>query len=122
MAQTSGFTIKDSSELDREFGKWVLVRRSLGIQSFGINMVELAPGDDLPEHDELDRDQEELFYIVSGSPTIVIEGEKHPAQPGTFVRLDPELRRTVVNNGDEPATLMIVSAPRSSGYQAMDWA
>ena len=60
--------------------------------------------------------------MVSGSPTIVIEGDKHPAGPGTWVRVDPELKRTVVNNGDEQATVMIISAPRTSGYEPMGWA
>jgi uncharacterized cupin superfamily protein len=118
----AGFTIKDNSELDREHDKWVLVRRSLGIGSFGINMVELPPGEDIPEHDETGRDQEEVFYVVAGNPTIVIDGQKHPAGPGTFVRLDPAPKRCVVNNGDEQATVMIISAPRTSGYEPMSWA
>jgi len=122
LSDKPGFTIKDTSELDRDYGKWVLVRRSLGIESFGINIVELAAGEDIPEHNEVDRDQEELFYVISGSPTFVIEGEKHPAGAGTFARFDPEIRRTVVNHGDEQATVMIVSAPRSSGYEPMSWA
>lgn len=59
---------------------------------------------------------------MSGSPTLVIDGEEHAAPAGTLVRLDPEPRRTVVNRGGEPATVMIASAPRSSGYVPMDWA
>jgi uncharacterized cupin superfamily protein len=75
-----------------------------------------------PEHDERDRDQEEVFIVLDGNPTMVIDGERHPAPAGTFVRLDTELRRTVVNEGDGPASVLIVSAPRSSGYQPMSWA
>ncbi len=41
---------------------------------------------------------------------------------GTFARLDPHLSRTVVNHGEEPAAVLIVSAPRGSGYEPMDWA
>ena len=44
------------------------------------------------------------------------------APAGTFARLDPHLSRTVVNHGDEPASVLIVSAPRGSGYVPMDWA
>jgi hypothetical protein len=39
-----------------------------------------------------------------------------------FARLDPEHRRTVRNDGSEPADVLIVSAPRSSGYEPMAWA
>jgi hypothetical protein len=30
--------------------------------------------------------------------------------------------RTIVNNGSEPASVLIISAPTSSGYEPMDWA
>jgi uncharacterized cupin superfamily protein len=103
-------------------GNWTLVRRTLDLKSFGVNLVDLAPGEQIPEHDETERDQEELFYIVSGNPTLVVGGEDHRARAGTFARLDPEHRRTVRNDGEGPATVLIVSAPRSSGYTPMEWA
>lgn len=45
-----------------------------------------------------------------------------PAPAGTYARLDPPLRRTVRNDGPDPADVLIVSAPRTSGYEPMDWA
>jgi uncharacterized cupin superfamily protein len=103
-------------------GNWQLVRRTLELRAFGINVVEIPPGEHIPEHDETDRDQEELFYVLTGSPTLVIDGEDHPARAGTFARLDPVHSRTVSNGGKEPASVLIVSAPRSSGYEPMEWA
>jgi len=103
-------------------GNWRLVRRTLGLRAFGVNVVEIAPGEQIPEHDELARDQEELFCVVTGSPTLVIDGEDHPARAGTFARIDPEHSRTVRNDGAEHARVLIVSAPRSSGYVPMEWA
>ncbi|MGH3130778.1 MAG: cupin domain-containing protein, partial [Gaiellaceae bacterium] len=79
-------------------------------------------GEDIPEHDETGRDHEEVFIVLSGEPTMVIDGEDHPARAGTFVRVDPEPSRTVRNDGDGLATVLIVSAPRSSGYEPLDWA
>ena len=103
-------------------GNWRLVRRTLGLRAFGVNVVEIAPGEQIPEHDELARDQEELFYVVDGAPTLVIDGEPHPAPAGTFARVDPEHSRTVRNDGAESARVLIASAPRSSGYVPMEWA
>jgi quercetin dioxygenase-like cupin family protein len=103
-------------------GNWRLVRRTLRLRSFGLNLVDIPPGEQIPEHDETERDQEEVFYVVSGSPTLVVDGEDHPARAGTFARLDPEHRRTVRNDGDEHASVLIASAPRSSGYEPMEWA
>jgi len=109
-------------DFERPFPKWALARKSLNISSFGMNVVELPPGEMIPEHDEVERDHEEVFITLSGSPTVVIEGQEHPAPAGTFCRLDPEPQRTVRNDGDDVATVLIVSAPRTSGYEPMDWA
>jgi uncharacterized cupin superfamily protein len=120
-AATATHKIVHRDRLERT-GGWRLVRRSLGLRSFGINLIELGPGEGILEHDETQRDQEEVFFVLDGSPTLVIDGHRHPAPAGTFARLDPELRRTVVNEGSEPAAVLIASAPRTSGYRPMEWA
>jgi uncharacterized cupin superfamily protein len=121
MQRTDSYAIAHSDELERT-GNWRLVRRSLGCGAFGVNLVEIKPGESLPEHDEIERDQEELFFAVTGDPTLAIDGVEHPLPSGTFARVDPAHRRTVRNHDAEPATVLIVSAPRSSGYQPMEWA
>jgi uncharacterized cupin superfamily protein len=103
-------------------GNWQLVRRTLELRAFGVNIVEIPPGERIPEHNETDRDQEEVFYVLSGSPTLVIDSKEYPARAGTFARLDPAHRRTISNGGRESASVLIVSAPRSSGYEPMEWA
>jgi uncharacterized cupin superfamily protein len=103
-------------------GDWRLVRRTLGLEAFGINIVDVPAGGQIPEHDELGRDQEEVFFVLGGAAMLVIDGEDHPAPAGTLARLDPEHRRTVRNDGEEPASVLILSAPRTSGYTPMEWA
>ena len=115
------FTIVDAEEMEKS-GTWLLARRSLGLQSFGLNLVDIAPGDRIPEHDETERDHEEVFLALSGDATIVIDGEEHSLPEGCFARLDPHLTRTVTNNGSGPLRLLIASAPRESGYEPMGWA
>lgn len=110
---------RDDFETD---GNWALARRSLGIESFGINLVSIDAGEQIPEHDEIDRDQEEVFIVLTGSPAIVIDGEELPIETGSFVRIDPEHKRTVRNIGETVSDVLIVSAPRGSGYEPMGWA
>src|SRR5215211_3629742 len=121
MAVDTGVTIVHLDDCERT-GNWSLVRRSLDLNAFGIGSVEIPPGEQIPEHDETDRDQEEVFLVLEGSPSLVVDGREIEAPAGTFARLDPHLQRTVVNNGDEPASVLIMSAPRSSGYEPMEWA
>jgi uncharacterized cupin superfamily protein len=118
----SGFTIVHMDDFERPFPKWGLARKSLGLQAFGMNVAELAPGESIPEHDETGGDQEEVFIVLEGNPTFVIDGAEHPARAGTFARLDPEPKRTVVNRSDADAKILIVSAPRRSGYTPLEWA
>lgn len=117
----NGFTIKHRDDFERT-GRWSLARRALEVGSFGMNLVELEPGYAIPEHDESGRDHEEVFIVLSGSATAVLDGADHPAPAGTFVRVDPHVTRTIRNDGDVPVDLLIVSAPRSSGYEPMSWA
>jgi quercetin dioxygenase-like cupin family protein len=121
MEKADGYTIAHREELERT-GNWALVRRSLECQSFGVNLVEIPQGQSIPEHDETSRDQEEMFYVISGAPTLVIDGEEHAAPAGTFARLEPAHRRTVRNAHSDPASVLIVSAPTTSGYTPMEWA
>jgi uncharacterized cupin superfamily protein len=116
-----GFTIGQLGAFETN-GRWQLVRRGLGVQSFGLNVVEIEQGYSIPEHNEIERDQEEVFIILEGEAVMVIDGADHPAPAGTFVRVAPTLVRTVRNDNEQPVTLLIVSAPTTSGYTDMGWA
>lgn len=116
------FTIKRDEELIREYDKWILVRKSLDLTSFGMNMVVIPPGERIPEHDETTRDQEEVFIVLKGDATMIIDGKEYDAPEGTFIRLNPQPKRTVANKTDKPIRILIASAPTTSGYTPMDWA
>ena len=116
------FTIKHDKDLIREYDIWVLVRKSLGLNAFGMNLIELPPGESIPEHTEVERDHEEVFYVVKGTGTMVIDGKEYEAPEGTFIRLDPEPQRYIKNKSSELIKFLIISAPRTSGYEPLDWA
>jgi quercetin dioxygenase-like cupin family protein len=120
-----GFDVMHLEDFDQMEGSgectWRLARKSLDVSSFGMNLVDIGPGGQIPEHDETERDHEEVFFILDGDATALIDGTEHPAPKGTFVRVAPEVRRTIRNQSDGPMRLMIVSAPRSSGYEPMGW-
>ena len=118
---SDGFTIGQLGEFEKN-GRWQLVRRGLDVSSFGMNCVEIEQGYSIPEHNEVDRDQEEVFIVLEGEAVMVVDGEDHPAPAGTFVRVAPARTRTVRNDNEQPVTLLIVSAPTTSGYTDMGWA
>jgi quercetin dioxygenase-like cupin family protein len=87
-----------------------------------LNAVELPPGESIPEHDETGRGHEEVFLVLDGEATIVVDGVEHPLRTGSFARLAPEPKRPVRNDGDAGARVRIISAPVGSGYEPMEWA
>jgi len=120
-----GFEVKRVDEFEDMAGSgectWRLARKSLGVSSFGINVVDIGSGGRIPEHDETERDHEEVFIVLEGDATAEIDGTEHAAPKGTFVRVAPEVRRMIRNDGDGSVRVLIVSAPRSSGYEPMAW-
>ena len=118
---TSPVAIVEEDALQRE-GQWLLVRRSLGIRAFGVNLVDVPAGGSLPAHREDDPAQEELYAVLSGHPIIRADGADHPVAAGSFLRFAPEVERSVHNPGPGPVRLLMVSAPVGSGFAAMEWA
>ena len=77
-----------------------------------MNLVEIEPGGQIPEHTEAERDHEEVFVVLRGDALAVIDGVEHAAAAISFVRVDPACRRTIRNVGTEPVQLLIASARR----------
>jgi quercetin dioxygenase-like cupin family protein len=121
-----GYTIMHRDEFESMEGSgnatWRLARRSMGVPAFGFNLVEIGPGGQIPEHDETGSDEIEVFAILEGEGKFRLDGEDHPAPAGTFVSMEPQVRRTIVNDSDAPLTALLIGVPRESGYApASDW-
>jgi quercetin dioxygenase-like cupin family protein len=125
-SEALGYTVKQRPELESMEGSgnctWHLVRRPLDVDAFGINMVEIGPGGQIPEHDERGSGQIEVFAILDGDAKFRLNGTDHAAPSGTFVRMDPDVTRTIVNESDAPVTALLIGVPADSGYvPGSDW-
>lgn len=120
-----GYTIKRIDEFEEMEGSggatWRLARKTLGAEAFGFNVVDIEPGGQIPAHDHTGDNQEEVFVILDGNGTLVIDGEEHPAPAGTFCRLAPEVNRTIRNESDAPVRALLIGVPVNSGYEGMGW-
>jgi len=111
---TDGFT---SVRID--FGtpeRFVSLRRALGVESVGINQLTLEPRQRGRIHRH--RRQEELYLVLAGTLTIVIEGDPHELRAGELARVAPNVRRQLVNDGDERCVVVAVGA--ADGYVGRD--
>ncbi len=94
------------SRLDPECGERFLpLRRQLGVSSFGMNQIVLAPGQRGRVHRH--RRQEEVYLVWEGWLTLFVEGEEHGSLgPGEVARVGPEVRRQLVNFGPDRVVLV----------------
>lgn len=122
----AGYTIKHRDEFESMEGSgdstWRLARKALGTCAFGFNLVEIEPGGGIPEHDEAESGQVELYIVLEGDAVLRIEGEDHEAPAGTFASIEPPATRTILNRSDGPVTAMLIGVQPEGGYEPMSWA
>lgn len=84
------------------------LRPELGFESFGLNLMHLAPGQRGRVHSHAH--QEEVYVVLEGRLWIEAEGgaEVHKLDVGGIVRVSPEVRRQLVNRGTEPVRFLSV--------------
>jgi quercetin dioxygenase-like cupin family protein len=120
------YTIKHRDEFEAMEGSgdstWRLARKGLGTSSFGFNLVEIAPGGEIPEHDEAGSGQDELYIVLEGEAVLRIEGEDHAAPAGTFASIQPPASRTILNRSQGPVTALLIGVQPEGGYQPTGWA
>jgi len=119
------YSIKHRDVFERMEGSggstWLLARRALGTKSFGYNLVEIAPGGQIPEHDETGSGQDELYLILEGEAIMRLDGEDHPAPAGTIASIEPPASRTILNRSQAPVLAMVIGVQPEGGYQPMSW-
>ena len=98
-----GYAVVDLQTRER----FVKLRSQLGVTSFGLNLIVLRPGQRGRIHRH--RHQEEVYLVLEGELTLIIDGEERPAlRRGEAVRVAPELRRQLLNRGREDCVLLAI--------------
>ncbi len=81
-----------------------LLRRDLGVSSFGCNVLVLPPRGRGRIHAH--EHQEEVFLVLEGELTLLVEGVEHVLGPDQLVRVGPAARRQLTNAGAERLVLL----------------
>jgi len=120
-----GYTIKNRDEFEVMEGSgnatWLLARKALGTDCFGFNLVEIAPGGQIPEHNHGSSGEVEVYIVLDGDATMRLGGEDYPAPAGTYASIDPETSRTILNRSDAPVTALLIGVLPDGGYEPMSW-
>jgi mannose-6-phosphate isomerase-like protein (cupin superfamily) len=100
-------------DIDERFGP---LRRQLGVTSFGLNLIVLQPRQRgrIHRHER----QEEVYLVLEGTLTLVVEGDESTLERDELVRVAPELRRQLVNRG--PGRLALLALGGSGEHAGRD--
>jgi hypothetical protein len=91
------YMVKRIDEMDAAlYGGFKRARAELGVESFGMQVIDLPPSfDGYPDHDHLHDDQEEVFLALRGGGELEVEGERMPLDADHIARVGPAARRKV---------------------------
>jgi len=115
-------TVKRLEDFEAVFGGGFLrVRAGLGVSSFGLSVIQLpADFSHYPEHNQTHDGQEEVYTLLEGSATLIVDGEEHLLEPGVFARVGAGEMRKIVT-GAESARVLAIGAVPGEVYHAPEF-
>ena len=102
--------------------RWTPIRKHFGITAFGVNAYTAteAGQDVVEEHDEARLGHEELYVVVAGRATFVLDGEEHEVPAGSAVYLrDPKVNRFA--RAEEPGTTVLAIGGKPGQHEVSAW-
>ena len=106
-----------TTHLDPDSGeRFTPLRRPLGVTSFGLNQIVLQPRQRgrIHRHER----QEEVYLVLEGTLTLLLEGEETTLEQGALIRVAPEVRRQLVNRG--PRRLVLLALGGAGEHEGRD--
>jgi uncharacterized cupin superfamily protein len=117
----AGHAVKKIDDMEAIYlGAFKRVRAELGVESFGIQLIDLPPDfENYPEHDHGQDGQEEVYITLRGGGEIEIEDERFPLDPDHMARVGAGIKRKVWP-GSEGVRILIVGGVPGQAYEAPD--
>ncbi len=117
----STHTVKKIDEMEAVYlGAFKRARAELGVESFGMAIIDLPPNfENYPEHDHAQDGQEEVFVALRGGGEIEIAGERFPLDPDHIARVASGTMRKVWP-GPDGIRLLAVGGVPGGEYVAPD--
>lgn len=94
------YAVVHADEVEARHGRFRPFTDALGVGDFRVNRLEVPAGESGPEHDHAAEGQEEVYAVVGGSGTLLVDGEEIALRPGHFVFCSPEVRRQMIAGPD----------------------
>ena len=114
----ANYTVKRIDDMEAAFlGGFKRARAELGVESFGVQVLDLPPNlDRFPEHDHAKDGQEEVYLLLRGSAEVEVDGDRFPLDRDTMIRIPAGVKRTFYT-GEEPARILALGGVPGKVYE-----
>jgi mannose-6-phosphate isomerase-like protein (cupin superfamily) len=118
----ANYTVKKIDDMEGIYGgSFKRARAELGVQAFGMQVIDMPPNvDQYPEHSHSEDGQEEVYIALRGSAEIEIDGERHQLDPDTMVRVGPGVPRKI-RTGSEGVRVLALGGRAGQVYEPPDF-
>ncbi|MFC6768815.1 cupin domain-containing protein [Natrinema soli] len=82
----------------------------LETEQVGVTVARCDPGWKSKPHDHTDNDHEEIYVLIEGEATVVVDDEPVAMETGDALWIPPASTRQI-RNGDRESAFVLVSAP-----------
>ncbi len=105
------------AQIDPDSGeRFQRLRAELGVSTFGLNLILLQPGQVGRIHRH--QHQEEVYLVLDGELSLLVEGEEHRLGQGALARVAPSVRRQLVNR--RPRRVVLLALGGASDHTGRD--
>jgi hypothetical protein len=114
----ANYTVKRIDDMEAAFrGGFKRARAELGVESFGMQVLDLPPNlDQFPAHDQSGDGQEEVYLLLRGSADIEVDGDRFALDRDTMIRVPAGVTRTFYT-GEEPARILALGGVPGKVYE-----
>ena len=105
--------------------QWRPIRRTLGVEAFGINAYTANAGElVVEEHNETGPGaghHEELYVVITGRATFTVDGESFDGPVGTLVFLDDPKEVRAARAVEDGTTVLAIGGTRGEPFRVSPW-
>ncbi|WP_207588677.1 cupin domain-containing protein [Halomontanus rarus] len=104
------YTKVNYEDVDQVSNAMHFLREPLETEQVGVTVVRCDPDWKSQPHDHTDNEHEEVYVLIEGTATVVVDGEDVEMETGDALWIPAESTRQI-RNDDEESAFVLVSAP-----------
>ncbi|MGN0281634.1 MAG: cupin domain-containing protein [Prevotella sp.] len=110
--KTESYSVASVGNLDNFEGK-AFIKDIVGTTSIELSFGSLAPGEAVPFFHH-HKQNEEVYVVLSGKGTFILNGEEVSVESGSVVRVAPKVSRCTRCTGDTPLVYVCIQGKEGS--------